>query len=393
MSMVLRQRTVRLRLTMLYGALFVVSGGCLLAIAAFLIVHTPPGQFVSVQQQAGSALPPIGGRAPSRAANDTTSAVSWTGLPHLLLICGIALAFMAVVSVGLGWFMARRMLRPLHTMTVTARRISERNVHERLAVDGPPDELKDLGDTFDELLGRLEKALAAQRQFAANASHELRTPLTLERTLLESILTHPHPAPETWRSTCERVLASSKQQARLIEALLVLSRSQQELDHREPVDLAAVAASAARSGAAEAAARQVRVGTILSPGCVLGDAQLIERLVSNLLQNAVRYNVPAGRVHITTGQASLRVINTGPRIPADQVGRLLQPFQRLGGQRAGSHDGVGLGLSIVAAIAAAHGAALTARPGPEGGLDVEVTFPVTSVPTGPCPGSVESQSG
>jgi signal transduction histidine kinase len=373
---VLRQRTVGLRLTVLYGALFIISGGCLLVIAAVLVAHTSPAQFVSVQQGGGSVLPPMGAQAPARAHTGTTSAVSWTGLGHLLLISGIALAFMAVVSVGLGWFMARRMLRPVHTMTVTARRISEHNLHERLAVDGPRDELKDLGDTFDELLDRLEKALAAQRQFAANASHELRTPLTLERTLLESILTHPHPAPEAWRATCERVLASSKQQARLIEALLVLSRGQQELDHREPVDLAAVAASAAQASAADAAARDVRVDAALRAGCVFGDAQLIERLVSNLLQNAVRYNVRNGRVHIVTGQASLRVINTGPRIPADQIGRLLQPFQRLGGQRAGRHDGVGLGLSIVAAIAAAHGAALTARPGPEGGLDVEVTFPV-----------------
>jgi signal transduction histidine kinase len=270
------------------------------------------------------------------------------------------------------------MLRPLHTMTATARRISERNLNERLAVDGPGDELKDLGDTFDELLDRVEKALAAQRQFAANASHELRTPLTLERTLLESILTHPHPAPEAWRSTCERVLATSKQQAGLIEALLVLSRSQQELDHHEPVDLAATAARAARASAAEAAARHVRVETTLRAGCVHGDAQLIERLVSNLLQNAVRYNVPHGRVHIVTGRASLRVTNTGPRVPADQIGRLLQPFQRLGERRAGHHDGVGLGLSIVAAIATAHGAVLTTRPDPEGGLDVEVMFPLSS---------------
>jgi signal transduction histidine kinase len=395
--MLFRHRTVRLRLTVFYGALFVISGGCLLVIAAVLIVRTPPSQFVSVQQQQGSPLRPTGGLTHARAHTGTTSLVRWTGLGHLLLISGIALTVMAVVSVGLGWFMARRMLRPLHTMTVTARRISERNLHERLAVHGPRDELKDLGDTFDELLGRLEKALAAQRQFAANASHELRTPLTLEQTLLESILTHPHPTPQAWRSACERVLASSKQQARLIEALLLLSRSQQDLDHREPVDLAAVAASAARASAAEAAARQVRVETTLQASCVCGDAQLIERLVSNLLQNAVRYNVPHGRVHIVTGQASLRITNTGPRIPADQVSRMLQPFQRLGEQRAGRHDGVGLGLSIVAAIATAHGAALTARPGPEGGLDVEVSFPPSrrahEVPDFPGPSTANGTTG
>ena len=376
--MLFRQRTVRLRLTLLYGALFVTSGGCLLVIAALLIVHNSPAQFIAFQPER-TGIQQLGGVPPGRAQTGTTSVVRWTGLDHLLLISGIALAIMAVISVGVGWFAARRMLRPLRTMTITARRISERNLHERLAVQGPGDELKDLGDTIDGLLSRLELTLAAQRQFAANASHELRTPLTLERTLLESILTHPHPAPQAWRSTCERVLASSKKQAGLIDALLVLSRSQQGLDHLEPVDLGSVATGIARASAAEAAARHMRIDVAPRAGHVSGDAQLIEHLVSNLLQNAIRHNVTHGQVRIVTGvtagRATLRVTNTGPQVPADQIDRLLQPFQRLGEQRADRHDGVGLGLSIVAAIAAAHHAILDARPGTEGGLDVTVTFP------------------
>jgi signal transduction histidine kinase len=376
--MPLPQRTVRLRLTLLYGALFVGSGACLLAIAYLLIVHSSPTQFVSVQSGHGGAG--AFGAAPGRKQAGSVSAVRWTGLGHMLLISGIALAIMAVISVVAGWFVARRMLRPLRAMTVTARTISERNLHQRLEVRGPGDELKDLGDTIDGLLSRLEAALTAQRQFAANASHELRTPLTLERTLLESILTHPRPTPEAWRSTCERVLVSSQKQAALIEALLMLSRSQQGLDHREPADLAAITASVVRGSTAEAASRHVLIETALEPGWMSGDPQLIERLASNLLHNAIRHNIPGGRVRIATGaaagRAGLRVTNTGPVVPADQIDRLLQPFQRLGEQRAGRHGGIGLGLSIVAAIATAHAAVLTARPGPEGGLDVEVTFPL-----------------
>jgi signal transduction histidine kinase len=383
----LRRRTVRLRLTVLHGALLVVSGACLLAITYLLILHYSPDEFVATS---GPNLEPgkvmrgrgqLGGpvhQTPARGAS-TSAHWYWTGLGHLVVLSAIALAIMAVMAVIVGWLAAGRTLRPLRTMTDSARRISERTMHERLAVPGPSDELKDLGDTIDGLLDRLETVVTAQRQFAANASHELRTPLTVQRTLLESVLTHPHPTPELWRSTCERVLASGEKQARLIEALLTLARSQQELGHRETFDLASVAASVTRTFDQDMSARGLTVSTVLHTCLVSGDVRLVERLAGNLLQNAVRHNRRPGRVSVVvasrSGRASLRVTNTGPPVPGDQIDRLLQPFQRLGPQRSGQHEGLGLGLSIISAIAQAHGATLMVHPGPEGGLDIEVSFP------------------
>jgi signal transduction histidine kinase len=380
----LARRTVRLRLTLLHGGLLILSGACLLAITYLLILHYSPAEFVATTGPNSS--PAMRTTGPSRLGSPSSAKVRhsphwyWTGLDHLVLLSAVALAIVAALSFVVGWIAAGRTLRPLRTMTDSARLISERNLHERLAVQGPGDELKDLGDTIDGLLDRLETVVSAQRQFAANASHELRTPLTVERTLLESVLTHPQPTPALWRSTCERVLASSEKQARLIEALLVLARSQQELGHRETFDLASVTASVMRTLGQEATARGLTVSMAFQACSVSGDARLVERLVWNLGQNAIRHNCPQGRVQVAvgarSGRASLRVTNTGPRVPGDQINRLLQPFQRLGAQRSGRHDGLGLGLSIADAIAKAHGARLTARPGTEGGLDIEVSFPV-----------------
>jgi signal transduction histidine kinase len=378
-------RTVRVRLTLLYGTLFAVSGACLFAVAYVLIVSVSPSQFIVVQprsegpggttQGGGLPAPP----SPHPQPGNVPAVFHWTGLNHIVAISLIALAIMTVVSVIVGWFVAGRMLRPLRTMTTTARRISERNLHQRLAVPGPRDELKNLGDTIDSLLDRLETVVTAQRQFAANASHELRTPLTLQRTLLESILTHPRPTPAAWRSACERALAATDTEAQLIEALLTLARSQQNPDHPEPVDLASVTAGVIRAAEPHAAALGVTIETRLESNYISGDIGLIERLVSNLLENAIRHNLPRGWVQVLVrdqaGETTLQVTNTGPAVPPDQVGRLFQPFQRLSPQRAGRHDGVGLGLSIVDAIARTHTAALSARPGPQGGLDIEVTFP------------------
>jgi signal transduction histidine kinase len=286
---------------------------------------------------------------------------------------------MAAVSIGLGWFMAGRVLRPLRTMTAAARQISEDSLHERLAVHGPKDELKDLGDTIDGLLDRLDSAFDAQRQFVANASHELRTPLTLARTLLQITLTDPDATIETFRSTCEEVLAAGEQQEQLIEVLLTLARSQRGLANREVVDLAIVADDVLRAHQSGAARRGLTVDVSLVRAPVLGDVQLLKRLVSNLVENAQQYNVPDGRlavrVELKSSQPVLRVTNSGPPVPADHVERLLLPFQRLGVQRAGPHSGLGLGLSVVAAIARAHHAALRATPGPDGGLDISVAFP------------------
>jgi signal transduction histidine kinase len=282
---------------------------------------------------------------------------------------------MAVLSIWLGWLIAGRALGPLRTITNAAQDISATNLHRRLSLKGPNDELRQLGNTFDALLERLETAFDAQRRFVANASHELRTPLTYERALLEVALADPDASEATLREACTQVLAVGEQQERLIEALLTLSRSQRGLERRERVDLAAVATETLRTTQTNG----FEIDASLAPALTNGDARLIERLVANLVDNAVKYNVPHGRVEIATsaatGHAVLTVANTGPLIPAGEVGRLFQPFQRLEPDRAAGTNGVGLGLSIVDAIATAHAASLRAEPRDGGGLLVQVSFP------------------
>jgi signal transduction histidine kinase len=321
-------------------------------------------------------------------AHRTSSAA----LNELLIDSGIALAIMAVISIWLGWVVAGRALRPLRTITSTAREISASSLHRRLALTGPDDELKQLGNTFDALLGRLETAFEAQRRFVANASHELRTPLTLERTLVEVALADPHPTVESLRRTCEQVLAAGEHQERLIEALLTLSRSQRGLDRHDRVDLTALTGEAL--DAVEAGA--LTLTTALEPASTDGDRRLVERLITNLLVNGVRHNVPHGWIDVRTatvsGRAILAVANSGAPIPADQLDRLVQPFQRLDRERHSGEDGLGLGLSIVQAIAEAHGATLTLDPLADGGLRVEVSFPASRVGPGEPSGGAEPPS-
>ena len=293
---------------------------------------------------------------------------------------------MLTVSITLGWLMAGRVLRPLRTMTATTRQVSEKNLHQRLAVAGPDDELKELADTIDGLLARLDAAfdtqrdaLDAQRRFVANASHELRGPLTRERAAIEVALADPQASTQSLRSTFQRVLAVTKQQERLLEALLILARGQAGLDRPEPFDLAAVTDEVLLARHAEVRRRKLRVDTTLDPTSALGDPRLAERLVSNLVDNAIGHNLPGGWVLIETsskgGRAELSVANSGPAVPPSEIDRLLRPFQRLGADRTGHREGHGLGLSIVAAVAAAHHAELRIRARPEGGLDVVVCFP------------------
>jgi signal transduction histidine kinase len=298
---------------------------------------------------------------------------------QLLVNSGIALAIVAVLALLAGWLVAGRMLRPIRTITRTAQRISSTSLHERLALAGPQDELKELGDTLDGLFARLEGAFEAQRHFVANASHELRTPLTAERTLLQVALDDPDTTISAWRSTANEVLASSDEQARLIEALLTLASSESGLTGREPVDLAA----AVRATLADLQPEIDRLGIDIDgaaiPAPLDGDSLLVERLVGNLLANAVLHNVAGGRVEVLTGVknggAVLSVTNSGPVIPPAEVERLFQPFQRLNRRRANYKDGHGLGLSIVRAIAIAHGATITAQSELGGGLSVKVVFP------------------
>jgi signal transduction histidine kinase len=346
--------TLRLRLTLLYGGLFLVSGAALLAITYTLTASLPTNFPIAAVKHGPASLTPVGmslGRVPLEAQWARAATIH-----HLLTQSGIALAIMTVASAGLGWLMAGRALRPLRAMTATTQRISADSLHRRLAVPGPR-ELRELGDTIDGLLARLDGAFDAQRAFVANASHELRTPLTLARALIEAALSDPGATADTFRSACQEVLAAGEQQERLIQALLTLARSQRGISHADQVDLRDIAAEVLRALEPEAAARRVKVDAEISPAPLLGDARLIERLISNLMQNALRYNIPGGLVRMTTGtregQASLRVVNTGPAVSPGEIERLLQPFQRLRADRAGQHDGHGLGLSIIAAIARA----------------------------------------
>ncbi len=419
--------TLRLRLTVLYGGLFLAAGVVLVAITYVLVAHSVRGGKVTIAgkdavitdrsaQLPGIpplAAPPNGRSTRSRgpgsveflrayngrvqstfkrlsskqAAEIHALQVKATGqlnaqrsaeLDSLLTESGIALGLTALLSIALGWLMAGRALRPLRTMGSRARGISERNLHERLALESPDDELKELGDTFDSLLARLEKAFDSQRRFVANASHELRTPITVERTLVELALSDPEPSTESLKDTCRRVLSAVEQQERLIEALLTLARGQRGLADKREVDLRELAGQVVsgldRDG--------VRVESELEAASTTGDSRLLERLVANLVENAVKYNREHGWVKISTtahgGRAALRIVNSGPQIDSAAVGELVQPFRRLNGSHGGGGGrprGLGLGMSIVAAIAEAHGAGLAVRARAEGGLDVEVGFP------------------
>jgi len=377
--------TVRLRLTLLYGSLVLVSAGAVVGSTYLLFDSRWSGggvitRIVQDTQQARTTPGGPGKGLPAQASQlpGVKASVKADDLRELLVVSGIAMGAVVTLSVGLGWFVAGRVLRPIRTISTSVRRISEDNLHARLDATGPDDELKELSDTFDQLLRRLETAFQAQRQFAANASHELRTPLTLERTLLEVALADPDCTLESLRATCQRVLAAEAHQERLIASLLTLARSQSELTSRSPIDLCEVARSVVWSRTSQLAGAGLTIGCDLNPAPILGDDHLVEHLIANLLDNAIRYNVPAGFITLATGTADcrsfLRVLNSGPHIAAEHVTRLQRPFERLGPDRTDTQSGTGLGLSIVASIARAHGADLSLQPRTDGGLAVTVTF-------------------
>jgi len=388
------KHSVRLRLTLLYVGLFLASAAGLLTITYFGVEHQLPQVTTSTSgvvaisgaSELGTGVatacdPPPDGSAPSPAQLNTCQVLvgqAFAGLrsdtlDQLLIESGIALGIMAVASVGLGWLMAGRVLRPLRTITATARRISARNLHERLALTGPDDELKELGDTFDQLLARLDASFRGQRQFVANASHELRTPLARQRTLLEVAIRDPSATSAQLRTACERAIAAGEQHERLIAAMLTLAQSERGLDRSEPYDLAELAEDtlAAHDG------NGLSFTADLTAAPVRGDPRLAERLVANLIDNAIRYNVPDGQVWVSTGRRDdgrrfLQVTNTGPEVEPGELARLFQPFQRAAPSRGAG--GFGLGLAIVAAIATAHDAEVHADPRAGGGLRVEILF-------------------
>jgi signal transduction histidine kinase len=417
--------TVRWRLTLLYGGLFLACGAGLLAITYTLVEHatvTSDAQFIhraralTVVGPSPPKLPPVnpaglfqravGGNgynisAPTsghllakpspavvrrllRTKSGRQVFISFgaqqriSDLHQLVVESSIALAIMALISAGLGWVVAGRVLAPLRTIRETTQQISETSLDRRLAIRGPRDELRQLADTIDGLLERLEGAFDAQRRFVANASHELRTPLTAARALLEMVLTDPRATVKTFRGVCEQVLDESAQQEQLIDALLALAQGQRGIERHETIDLATLAAEVLDGQRLEAAARGLTVREAIEPASVSGDRRLLERLISNLVENAIRHNADGGHIRVAVasnaGHATLTVQNTGPVVPGEEIERLLQPFQRLTADRTGHREGIGLGLSIVAAIASAHHATLDTRPGADGGLDVRVSF-------------------
>ena len=282
------------------------------------------------------------------------------------------------IALGMAWWIAGRFLRPLRTMNAAAREISATNLHRRLGLEGPQDELTELGRTLDDLFGRLEASFEAQRHFVANASHELRTPLAGLQTLLEVALADPNPDTDTMRSVCQEALTLGEHQQRLIQALLTLATSERGVEHWGPFDLAHITETVLTGRRHEAERTGITIESTLVAAPATGDPKLIELLVANLIDNALRHNTTGGRIEVATistpGRATITVSNTGPTIPPSEIDRLFEPFQRAGSQRVGHTDGHGLGLAIVHAIAHAHHAKITARPRAEGGLDIGVTL-------------------
>jgi signal transduction histidine kinase len=382
--------TARLRLTCLYSGMFLLLGTAVIVITFLLTSQhatigvsqassaAPVSRLVTPFGQGSGAVVPSSGV--TSGIHDVVVRQHSADVRQLLGVSWVVLAVTAVLSTVLGWFIAGRVLRPLREMTASARTITAGSLGERLALTGPDDEFKQLGDTLDDLLARLEASFEAQRRFVANASHELRTPLTLERTLLQVALADPNASATSLRATCEELLSAGREQERLLEALLTLASSERGLDDPQQLDLAVAAERALAAAGAEVDRRGLELHTALALAPIAGDPALVQRLAANLVDNAVRHNVAGGRVEIRTGtdggRALLTVLNTGPVVAAEDVERLFEPFQRLGDGRGAHADGHhGLGLSIVRAIASAHGATVTIEARRGGGLEVMVSLP------------------
>ncbi|WP_398911838.1 MULTISPECIES: sensor histidine kinase [unclassified Streptomyces] len=381
--------TIRIRLTLLYGGMFLIAGILLLS-----IIYMLAAQALHV----GSELPfkIVDGHVSSKVCNllgegsspDSVNAAMNSCVNHqrqqaldtLLNRSLLALVGLSIIAFAFGYAMAGRVLSPLGRITRIARRVAGTDLSRRIELDGPDDEFKELADTFDDMLDRLERAFTAQQRFVGNASHELRTPLAINRTLLEVHLSDPQAPPEL-KQLGKTLLATNERSEQLVEGLLLLARSDNQIVERKPVDLAEVASRALDQTRGEAEAKGVELRDELAPAVVQGNGVLLERIALNLVQNAVRYNVPdGGWVGVTTellpGQALLVVSNTGPVVPGYEIDNLFEPFRRLRTERTGSDKGVGLGLSIARSVARAHGGRIIAEPREGGGLVMRVSLPV-----------------
>jgi signal transduction histidine kinase len=368
----LPQHTIRMRLTLIHWGLFVASGAVLLVITVALSVAlSNVGSSGSRGRQGAAGLPP------------GTAAQHGPG-HQLLIVSALALAIMAIPAISVGWLMAGRYLRPLRTITAAARTISATSLHERLNLAGPQDELKELGDTFDDLLGRLERSFQAQRQFAASAAHELRTPHATMRVWLDVALDKPGPLPRHIIDLGDRLRHELDHVDQLLDNLLVLARAQ----HGAITDEATLRLDDLVSSAVGALASAISGMSldISQHGCpraqVTGSKTLLARMIQNVVDNAVRHNAEGGWVRIRTEAAGantrLVVENGGPVLSDQDVEHLTQPFRRLSAERTGSGTGTGLGLSIVASIAEIHGGRLELRARQEGGLQVIIRLPLAA---------------
>ncbi|MEU6173977.1 HAMP domain-containing sensor histidine kinase [Streptantibioticus parmotrematis] len=365
--------TIRTRLTLIYAGLFTLGGGVLVLAMTTAFYHL-------------LFKPLPDSEIPSRLDPDHDHFVGLSdqirdaAASHLLRIALVLLLVVVAVSALLGWWIAGRMLRPIAAITAAARRATGTTLHERLNLPGPPDELKELGDTFDRMLERLDAAFAAQRRFVANASHELRTPLALTRAAVEVTLAKPAVTEEQWRTMAQDVSQSTHHAQRLTDALLVLARSEQRMTEYEVDDLADLAAEALDQVAARRAERGLRLTADLPPAPVRGNVALLGIAVGNIVENAVKYNRDGGLLSVTTrrteaGQAELVVRNDGPVLDEGTADELFEPFHRGRHTRSGRADGTGLGLSIVRAVTEAHGGRVTLRAPSTGGLVVTLCLP------------------
>lgn len=382
---------LRVRLTAVFSLLFALAGGAVLMGTLILVDNSMDYSLNILMSDRYSRLKPDDYEGADQLASSafaSKQAILDSMHANLLFKGGLTLLAVWLVVTAAGWFVAGRLLRPLSMITATAHRIAGRTLHRRIDLDAPPGEVKSLADSFDSMLDRLDEAFAGQGRFIANAAHELKTPIALNRTLVEVAMGRPDSPPQV-RQLGENLLAVNLRHERLIDALLTLARAEDAVTERRPVDVADLADIAVGTTEPLAARQQVQLVRELSPAPVAGDPILLEQLIRNLVDNAVRYNEPGGWVRVQTvakpRHAEVVVSNTGAVISAYEVPALFEPFRRLT-DRVGSARGSGLGLSIVRAVAQAHGGDAVAVPRPGGGLVVRVILPRTlAASAGPVP--------